>query len=151
MFEPLAPPGAPSGLSDLPRPFVFRAWHLDGQTISQGHEFYFDLNLFDTKTPAIAHLVLTFAQLAREGLGPRRSRVELTAAWQLGLNGEPIERILGGSTSAVTNPQPLEVELDSPAEPVSHLRLRFVTPTELKSGDEIAATPEFSVLSLAHS
>src|SRR3954454_19029213 len=50
MFEPSALGRGPSGLADWPRPFVFRATHLDGCTIEPGESFYFDLNLFDTKS-----------------------------------------------------------------------------------------------------
>ena len=32
--------------------------HLDGLTFASGTRFHFDLNLFDTETPAIAYLVL---------------------------------------------------------------------------------------------
>jgi hypothetical protein len=66
MFEPSALTPGPSGLTDWPRPFVFRADHLDGRTIEPGACFHFDLNLFDMREPAIAYLVLTFGELARE-------------------------------------------------------------------------------------
>jgi hypothetical protein len=68
MFEPSTLGGGPSGLTDWPRPFVFRASHLDDTTVERGTAFSFDLNLFDMRNPAIAYLVLAFAQLAREGL-----------------------------------------------------------------------------------
>jgi hypothetical protein len=42
---------APSGLGDLPRPFVFRAAHLDSTTISRGQVPL--RSLFDTRDPAI--------------------------------------------------------------------------------------------------
>jgi hypothetical protein len=42
----------------------------------RGDEFSFDVNLFDMRNPAIPYLVLAFAQLARDGLGPRRGRAE---------------------------------------------------------------------------
>lgn len=146
MFEPSAPGSAPSGLSDLPRPFVFRAWHLDGRTIPAGGEFHFDLNLFDVRNPAIAYLVLAFAQLAREGLGPRRSRVELVAVWQLGLDGLPVTRIFDGTVKGGTNLEPAKVDLAGPVEVVQHLHLQFVTPTELKGGDGLVNRPEFGVV-----
>ncbi len=70
MFEPGAIAQGPSGLADWPRPFVFRAMHLDGLTIAPGARFHFDLNLFDTESSALAYLVLAFAQLAgADGLG----------------------------------------------------------------------------------
>jgi hypothetical protein len=53
MFEPSALAPGPSGLADSPRPFVFRATHLDGHTITPGGAFFFDLNLFDMHSPAI--------------------------------------------------------------------------------------------------
>ncbi|MEX2264101.1 MAG: hypothetical protein WD696_19260 [Bryobacteraceae bacterium] len=57
-------------MADWPRPFVFRAAHLDGLTIRPAEDFHFDVHLFDVKDPALAYFVLAFAQLAREGLGP---------------------------------------------------------------------------------
>ena len=70
----------PSGLLDWPRPFVFRAGHLDGETVAPGEPFSFDLNFFDLRSPAaIGHLGAAFAELAREGLGPGRGRAELVA------------------------------------------------------------------------
>lgn len=147
MFEPSAVTQGPSGLADWPRPFVFRATHLDGVTIAAGGDFHFDLNLFDTETPAVAYLVLTFAQLAREGLGPGRRKVELVSVAQLNENGDPCATIYeNGSMTIRQNVPPLEVNLAAGDEAVTRLRVRFVTPTELKSGQQIAATPEFGVL-----
>lgn len=132
MFEPSALGSGPSGLADWPRPFVFRATHLDGRTIEPGDPFHFDLNLFDVRPDAVAYLTLAFAQLAREGLGPARSRVELTGVSQLGVNWD----------SAVA---PLELDLVS-SEPITRVLVRFLTPTELKSGQQLATRPEFSIL-----
>jgi hypothetical protein len=147
MFEPSATAPGPSGLADWPRPFVFRAMHLDGTTFASGSHFYFDLNLFDTQTPAIAYLVLTFAQLAREGLGPGRRRVELTSVTQLSEQGNRCATIYeNGSMMVHQNIPPLELDLSPIEVPITRLRVRFVTPTELKSGQQIAATPEFGIL-----
>jgi len=147
MFEPTAVAGAPSGLADSPRPFVFRATHLDGHTIKAGESFHFDLNLLDVHSPAVASLVLAFEQLAREGLGPRRSRVELACVSQLDAQGDPAAAIFNGSSLVIEqNAPPLELNLAPSAEPVSRLRVRFLTPTELKSGHQLAERPEFPIL-----
>ncbi|MGH9582538.1 MAG: hypothetical protein ACRD4O_06350, partial [Bryobacteraceae bacterium] len=147
MFEPSALADGPSGLADWPRPFVFRAMHLNGLTFPAEARFHFDLNLFDTETPAIAYLVLTFAQLAREGLGPGRRRVELVRVEQLNERGEPCATIYENGSMTVRQDVPaLELDLAAGEEPVTRLRVRFVTPTELKSGQQIAATPEFGIL-----
>ena len=79
VFEPQAARGeGPSGLAAWPRPFVFRAAHLDGRTITPAEDFHFDVHIFDIRDPALAYFVLAFAQ-RREGLGPGRARAELTA------------------------------------------------------------------------
>jgi hypothetical protein len=132
MFEPGAVAAGPSGLADWPRPFVFRATHLDSCTIQPGESFYFDLNLFDVRTDAAAYLAPAFSQLAREGLGPGRSRVELTGVSQLDKNYD--------ATLA-----PLELNLAS-SEPSTRVCVHFLTPTELKSGEHLAARPEFPIL-----
>jgi CRISPR-associated endoribonuclease Cas6 len=147
MFEPSAIGEGPSGLADWPRPFVFRATHLDGLTVPTGAGFHFDLNLFDIKTPAVAYLVLTFAQLAREGLGPGRRKVELANVAQMDKEGCPSATIYENSSMTVRqNIPPLELDLAAGKEAVTRLRVRFVTPTELKSGQQIAPSPEFGIL-----
>lgn len=147
LFEPSALGAGPSGLADWPRPFVFRATHLDDVTIAPASPFHFDLNLFDLNGNAVAYLVLAFAQLAREGLGPRRGRVELTAVSQLDANGAPSVALYdGGSLLLRQNAAPLELSLEARPDPVTHLRLRFLTPTELKSRQQICARPEFGIV-----
>lgn len=147
MFEPSATGPGSSGLADWPRPFVFRAMHLDGRTFASGERFHFDLNLFDTESPAIAYLVLTFAQLGREGLGPHRGKVELTSVRQLSGQGEVSAKIYeNGSMMVDQSIPPLELNLAQSEEPVRRVRVRFITPTELKSGHQIAPRPEFGVL-----
>lgn len=146
MFEPAASPRTairwPSGLADWPRPFVFRATHLDGYAIPPGAPFFFDFNLFDMSGTAIAYLVSTFAQLANEGLGPRRGRADLTEVSQLNESGQSVTRIYDGASLV----EPIVLSLDPLAERIERVRVQFVTPTELKSGDQLARQPEFSVL-----
>jgi CRISPR-associated endoribonuclease Cas6 len=142
LFQPPKSSTGPSGLADLPRPFVFRAGHLDGLTIARGAAFHFDLNLFETGTATVTYLVEALAQLAQEGLGPGRKRVELTSVWQLNQQGEAAANLLLRPVTAA----PLELSLGPPQANYSSLRVQFLTPTELKSGQQIAAKPEFSIL-----
>lgn len=125
VFAPQAAPGAgPSGLIDRPRPFVFRAAHLDGSTIRAGEKFHFDVHLFDVRDSALPNFVRAFEQLGQEGLGPSRGRADLMNVDQ----------------------SHLVFDLASTVEPTTRARIRFVTPTELKNGREIADRPEFPIL-----
>jgi hypothetical protein len=118
---------------------VFRAAHLDGQTVAPDGEFHFDLHLFYPREAELAYFVLAFAQVAREGLGPRRGRADLVAVDQIGAS-----RVYQDGALKATSP-PMVLPL-APDGAVSKLWVRFLTPTELKSGQEISRRPEFGVL-----
>jgi len=109
--------GGPSGLTDAPRPFVLRAEHLNGCLFDHGATFHFDLHLFDMRESRIT--------LLRQAFGV--------------LRGAELSHVSGGET-------PLDLSLDAPPDPVSRVRVRFLTATELKSSDGLAPTPEFGVL-----
>jgi hypothetical protein len=134
IFEPQAlPREGPSGLVNRPRPFVFRASHLDGSSIREGQPFYFDVHLFDVGDSTLSYFTQAFARLGQEGLGPGRGRAELIAVDQLDLLG---------SKAA----QPIAIDLGGASERVSRVRLRFVTPMELKSAQQVEDRPEFGIL-----
>ena len=148
VFEPQAARGeGPSGLVDWPRPFVFRAAHLDGRTILRDEAFHFDVHNFDVRDPALPYFVLAFAQLAREGLGPGRGRAELTSVDQLDLNEARVAQVFDGGQFRMRElAAPNVVDLSETPERVGRLRVRFVTPTELKAGHQLADRPEFGIL-----
>jgi hypothetical protein len=147
IFEPVAQAAeGPSGLHDWPRPFVFRAAHLDGATIEAGRPFSFDVHLFDMKDPAIVYFVLAFAQVAQEGIGPRRGRARLARASQLDAGGRPAACVYNGAFVPAELLPPIHLEFAPDAEPVTKAQVRFLTPTELKHGQLLATRPEFPVL-----
>jgi hypothetical protein len=148
VFEPQAARGeGPSGLADWPRPFVFRAAHLDGHSIREGQPFHFDVNIFDVSNPALEYFVLAFAQLAREGLGPGRARAELVAVDQLDLSGLKMAQVFDGKRFQMGElERPNSVDLLGVPSRVSRVRVRFVTPMELKSEHQVAERPEFGIL-----
>jgi hypothetical protein len=137
---------APSGLADWPRPFVFRTAHLDGRTIPPGGGFYFDAHVFEIHQPAatLARFRAAFAALVRSGIGSRRGRAGLERIEQLDLAG-------GAETVEDSPKPPCVVGLDPDAEPPDaetkdRVVVRFLTPTELKSGGGVAERPEFPIL-----
>jgi hypothetical protein len=134
LFEPRAARGAgPSGLLDWPRPFVFRASHLDDQRFEAGQQFHFDAHLFDLADPGVTAFTASFARLAQEGIGPGRGRAELLTTELIGLDG-------------AASGQPIVLSLARGAENVSRILVRFVTPTELKGAGSPQSHPTFATL-----
>jgi hypothetical protein len=117
MFEP-ASAGGPSGLADQPRPFVFRAAHLDWTTIASGDTFHFDFHWFDLRRPSLDTVIAAFRELSREA-----QLVDVRGA-----------------------DAPLQLCLNPSGDSVNRITIRFETPTELKSGGQAVERPEFGVL-----
>jgi hypothetical protein len=146
IFEPTNVAHGPSGLSDWPRPFVFRATHLDGCTIAPGASFSFDLNLFDPVGPAVAFLAMAFKELAWEGIGPRRGKAELLAVSLRDEADRIAVELFDGHTLFETRLLPLQLNLEPMVLNVKRAHLAFVTPTEIKSGQQVPARPDFGPL-----
>jgi hypothetical protein len=125
VFEPRSGGEGPSGFADSPRPFIFRATHLDGRTIGVGESFYFDMHLFLTEDPPLQEIIGAFEEITRHGIGPGRGRAELTDC---------------------PTPSIVSISLAPAENPVSRIRVRYLTPTELKTDSGLAARPEFSIL-----
>src|SRR5262249_55650525 len=134
--EPGASLGAaPSGLADWPRPFVLRVAHLDGLTIPAGNTFFLDAHSFDLHQPSLDHFRAALAGLAEKGLGPGRGRAQLVSTDQLELDD-----------SVRPSAAPSVMDLDPWKETVTSVKVKFHTPTELKSGGDVAGKPEFPIL-----
>lgn len=141
----------PSGLLDPPRPFVFRAAHLNGCRVGSGGQFHLDVHVFDVRNPRIEFFTAAFRRLASEGLGPQRASAELVYVDQLDGNGSRTNRLCDfySPRSAVLGP-PLIHDLTVHAGRMHRLTVRFVTPTELKNqkwnGGEFAFSSLFARL-----
>lgn len=132
----------PSGLRNPPRPFVLRPRNLDGRTLQPGEHFHVDVHVFDLRAPLLAHFVSAFSQFAEEGLGPGRGRAQFTAVHSLMAEGSEGDQISGKETIVPA----IELSLASEPQGIREATVRFVTPTELKSGEDLVTEPEFSVL-----
>lgn len=123
-FEPVALGDSPSGLADSPRPFVFRARHLDNRTVSAREPFEFQINLFQLHDPPIEHFTRAFAELSRAGLGPTRGRAQLEHAQS----------------------ETQTISLDAQPNAPHKMRVTFLTPTELKANSQLITEPNFGAL-----
>jgi hypothetical protein len=145
LFEPGSGLGkAPSGLGDWPRPFVLRAGSLDGRAIARAERFCFDVHVFDLRAPVLKYFREAFAAFGAQGIGPGHGRVSLERVEQLNLDDGADEV---GRPPLILNLDPdLDPDLDPSIARVERVHLRFLTPTELKSGGALAKRPEFAVL-----
>jgi hypothetical protein len=141
IFEPSAV-GGPSGLSDPPRPFVFRAAHLNGRTVDPGEPFSFDLHVFEVREQVLPDFARAFSEAARQGFGPGRGRANLTKIWQLDSYRKPARELSEGDATS----EPIVVPLSPDPSRVDRVTVRFMTPTALKWGPSLADKPEFQIL-----
>jgi hypothetical protein len=108
---------SPSGLRDLPRPFVFRVAHLEGARFAAGELFEIGINIFLAGEPPI--------QIFRDAL--------------CSILPARLDRVEGGDGGDGGNA--LRLALD-PGPPASRVRVSFLTPTEIKGADR----PDFGPL-----
>ena len=134
----------PSGFSDPPSPFVFRARHLDGRSYEPEESFHFDLHLFSLNPEVLAGLVQSFAELARDGLGPQRGKAELQCVRRLAFHRLP-EQILPGDPVRESI-EPATLDLAPLSSAARNIRVDFLSPTELKYNARIVRRPEFPIL-----
>jgi hypothetical protein len=129
LFEPQASPGeGPSGLTDRPRPYVFRWARTAGSKpvlVRTGEHWELGLHLFDASPGLCGHFQDAFAAWKQTGIGPGRGRLHL----------DGMEQLAGA-----------QVDLDASDEAAARIDVHFWTPTELKVGGEIADRPDFPVL-----
>jgi hypothetical protein len=139
LFEPGTVWGRPSGLADWPRPFVFRVAHLEGLTVPAQSSFFLDVHVFDLREPVLPQFRAAFAQLALRGIGPGRGRTELERVEQLDLAERGVEVDQDPGPPSVLN-------LDAESQADNRVRVRFLTPTELKSDGARVERPVFPIL-----
>src|SRR5947209_6883724 len=85
VFEPSPPPDSDrlSKSQDVPRPFIFRAPADTKTKFLPGEEFAFELVLIGRAIDFLPYFVLSFRELAAQGLGLNRARCELQQVKEL--------------------------------------------------------------------
>lgn len=171
VFEPSPPPGSErlSRNQDIPRPFVFRAPQAPQTRFEKAETFEFGLVLIGRALDFLPYFVLSFRELAAEGLGLNRARCMLERVEQTGVssNGaapacpersreshceaKPIysaEDQVFRATGSVSTGEWIRArlrELPGPnrSEPTLRITIRFLTPTFLRADGEVVRRPEF--------
>ena len=163
VFE-ASPPAEAESLSknqDIPRPFVFRAPQTQQTRFEPGQPFEFELVLIGRGLDFLPYFVLSFRELAADGLGLNRAKCHLEKVEELTLsrngthvsNGKPAV-LYTSQDQILQKANPFEVAewIEERLENRSRneaggiaqrIAIRFVTPTLLKSGGEVVRRPEF--------
>lgn len=161
IFEP-SPPADADRLrrnQDVPRPFIFRANPDDKKTkFLPGEKFQFGLALIGRALDHLPYFVLSFRDLAAQGIGLNRAKCELQLVEEQMLdsllqagsqaNPSPDHQIFASSDQVFHSPKGLDLEqwitqrihqLSSGLE----ISINFLTPTLVKVENAIARSPEF--------
>ncbi len=163
VFEPSPPAGSErlAKNQDIPRPFVFRAPHTNQTRFQKGEAFEFGLVLIGRAVDYLPYFVLSFRELANEGLGLNRAKCALERVEQRRTSANGLGRATGegrlvySKDSGVFHSTENEGvdsyvnsrlrELSSPNGDQSrqNVTIRFLTPTFLKANGEVIRRPEF--------
>src|SRR5579871_429041 len=135
IFEPSPPPEAEalSKNQDIPRPFVFRAPKTQQTRFETGQPFEFGLVLIGRALDFLPYFVLSFRELAGEGLGLNRAVCELENVIACDFDESAVAGVYQSSDQMFHTPAPLDlaawVEQRMRQLDPSRITVRFLTPT----------------------
>jgi CRISPR/Cas system endoribonuclease Cas6 (RAMP superfamily) len=155
VFEPAPPLGSErlSKNQDIPRPFVFRAPQTPQTRFEPGQTFEFHLVLIGRALDFLPYFVLSFRELAAEGLGLNRARCALERVEQTGISSKskPIysahDQVFRATESVNADDwiraRLPELHASHGQRPTQRITIRFRTPTLLRADGEVVRRPEF--------
>jgi hypothetical protein len=163
VFEPSPPPSSErlGKNQDIPRPFVFRPTQTNQIRFRAGEAFEFGLVLIGRAVDYLPYFVLSFRELAKEGIGLNRAkcvleRVERVDGSDNGLaptNGEAglvYSKDCGVFHSTETpavddylGPRLRQFHSPNGDQSPQNITIRFLTPTFLRADGEIVRRPDF--------
>jgi len=163
LFEPSPPPGADrlSKNQDIPRPFVFRAPQTHQTRFEKGERFEFGLVLIGRALDFLPYFVLSFRELAGEGLGLNRATCTLERVGQTEISPNGAGTADGKAKLVYsTDDQVFRASWSDTADQwiktrlrefsgangnasVQRVTIRFLTPTFLRADGEVVRHPEF--------
>jgi hypothetical protein len=171
VFAPSPPPGADrlSKNQDIPRPFVFRAPQTQQTRFDTGERFQFDMVLIGRALDFLPYFVLSFRELAAEGLGLNRAKCTLEKVEEIDIalvsraavasvdDADPQRLIYSTedhifrateSTSADEwiNTRVQQLLNGNGNGAAQRVTIRFLTPTFLRADGEVVRQPEFHQL-----
>lgn len=138
IFEPYLD-FAPSGMKDIPRPFIFDDFDDKREIIYPGESFNISVVLFGWLCDYYAHFIKVIERIGEEGIGPLRGKYLVRNVWSEKPDGSRIQIIDNG---ILREEYPFKFEnFLYPQDTV--LKITLKTPTFIKYHSEIIRQPEF--------
>ncbi len=125
----------------VPHPFVIEPPEQEKTQLDKGEELSFNLILIGRAIDYLPYFILTFEQMAEQGLGPGRGKLKVKSVSQ---NRKQIYEPETKTLHAPLTPQRLT--FSSPSDPSSQLTLHFLTPTRIIYQGKMVKKPEFPIL-----
>jgi hypothetical protein len=149
VFAPRLADPAIARLRDPPRPFILRDPQPESASLPSGELLSLGLTLVGNAVLQLPYFITALRLLGEEGVGRTQARFRVDAVHSLDAVGVPAGRVFERGSDLVRPVRaPINVaQLMRPGDPsASKLRVRFVTPTDLRGGDNAAEVPPFGRL-----
>lgn len=140
IFEPHISDYAPSGLRDIPRPFIITYTDDEREIIYPGESFNIGFNLFGWACDYYAHFIQVIEEIGKEGIGPLRGKYFIRSVFSENLNGD--KELIMSSEKILKEVIPFKIKLnDDILSP--YVKIELKTPTSIKYNEEYVTQPEF--------
>lgn len=161
LFETLVfdkPPPLLKGVNMAPKPFILSCTD-ERKQFSENDSLEFGMLLVGNAIDMYPYVIYAVQRMARSGITYRRSRFELDRV-DVEMPDKQWQQLYDGKTQKLLAPaKPRQLPVQSDVQPVQHLTLRFVTPTRIKTNQQLTMRFTFRelvfkvlrrVLELAH-
>jgi len=139
IFEPHYNEGIPSGLKDLPRPFIFTHTKDEREIIYPGESFNIGFNLFGWACDYYAHFITAIKEIGNEGIGPLRGKYIVRNVFSIDNLGD--RDLILSNDQVLKQAKPFSISGFNMESEFTRIDLN--TPTIIKYEDNIITQPEF--------
>ncbi|NLH40172.1 MAG: CRISPR system precrRNA processing endoribonuclease RAMP protein Cas6 [Elusimicrobia bacterium] len=141
IFEPSLPADiAPSGLKNIPRPFIFTHTYEEREIIYPGESFNIGINIFGWAVEHYNEFIKTIEEIGKEGIGPLRGKFLLRNVYSM--DGENNKKIIYDKNGMIKNP--VSFGFTNNFKPVStQFKIIFNTPTKIIYDAKPIYNPDF--------
>lgn len=140
VFEPHYTEGTPSGMKDIPRPFVLTNVSDDRTEIYPGESFNIGFNLFGWACDYYAHFITAVKAIGEEGIGPLRGKFTVRSVFSEDWLGN--REVIYDKENVLKEAKPFSIP-DSFQIESKVAKIELKTPTVIKYDSQIINEPEF--------